>query len=594
MIAVKTLPKHLEDLLGRLNKVKPTADKRWMALCPAHADTEPSLQITLGEDGKTILLHCFAGCKMDNICRALHISVKDLFADSKAGNNEPEAVYDYVDEFGKLLFQVCRFRGKRFSQRVPTGNGQYRWSLNGVRRVPYNLEEITRAKLDTQIFIPEGEKDCNRLGEIGLLATTDPGGAGKWRKDYNGFFTGRPVVLLPDNDHVGREHAKQIVEQLLPVAREVKLVMLDDLPAGGDVSDWLDTGGTRDGLMLRVNQSKPLARTNQATVIIRKLAEVTMRDVDWLWPNRFPMGKLSLIVGDPSLGKSFLTLYMASRVSNGLPWPDGCGNAPLGNVVLLSAEDDLEDTVVPRLKDHGADLKRIVAIEGITKQDRKFYFNLAKDLPALERTIEQTQNVQLVVIDPITAYCGFVDSHKNAEVRGLLAPLAQLAAKHRVAVVGVSHLRKGEGKALYRVLGSLAFIAAARAVWVVSKDENDHARRLLTPAKCNLATNASGLAFRIIDGQVWFDEGSVSMSADEALKESNDDDRTALEEATDWLKQALSDGEMKASNIYQLAAENEIAKRTLQRAVKVLAIQKRKHGSFEKLYWMWSLPEDGQ
>jgi len=590
-----TMPAQIEGILGRLKQVKPTGLNKWQSLCPAHDDHKPSLSITLAEDGK-ILIKCFGGCKLPDICKVLGIEIKDLFPNnpSSRNNNEPEAVYNYTDEFGRILFEVVRFPGKRFSQRVPTPDG-YRWSLNGVRRVPYNLEALTKAKLDTQVFIPEGEKDCNRLGTLGLLATCNPGGAGKWRADYNRFFTARPVVVLPDNDSVGTEHAKQVVEHLLPIAREVKLVILDDLPPSGDVSNWLDTGGTLDDLMVRVKEAPALTRTDRATPIIRRLAEVVPRDVDWLWPNRFPMGKLSLIVGDPDVCKSFLTLYIASRVSNGLPWPD-LPDEPItkGGVVLMSAEDDIEDTVVPRLIKQEADLTQIIALEGVSKQDRQFYFNLARDLPALEQAINQAENVRLVVIDPISAFCGMTDSHKNAEVRGLLGPLAQLAAKHRVAVIAVSHLRKGEGQALYRVLGSLAFVAAARALWIVTRDQTDQARRLLTLGKCNLAVEPPGLAFRLIDGQVCFDEGTVTMSADEALQKPDEEEKSAVQEAVEWLRQALSDGEMKASDIYRLAAENEIAKRTLQRAVSIVGVQKAKRGSFEKPFWIWSLPEHGQ
>jgi len=579
--------------LAQLSGSVKSGPNRWTALCPAHSDSKPSLSISTSKDG-TILIKCHAGCKTQQVCEALNIELKDLFVQREAGpakSDEPIAVYQYTDEFGRILFEVCRFYPKRFAQRVPTSSG-YRWNLDGVRRVPYNLEKLTKATFDTQIFIPEGEKDCDRLSSLGLLASCNPGGAGKWRVDYNRFFTGRPVVILPDNDSVGTEHARQIVEELLPVAKEVKLVTLDDLPSGGDISDWLDTGGTLDGLMLRVREAQVLTRTDQAVLIIKNLSEVVVRSVDWLWPNRFPMGKLSLVVGDPNVGKSFLSLYISARVTNGLPWPDGTENTSVGNVILLSAEDDIEDTIVPRLIKQGADLNRIVAIEGVTKRERRFYFNLARDLPALERAIIQTENMRLVVIDPIAAFCGMTDSHKNAEVRGLLGPLAQLAAKYRVAVLGITHLRKGEGSAQQRVLGSIAFVAAARAVWLVTKDQTDEERRLLTSVKCNLAFDTSGLAFRLIDGQVCFDKGTLNMSCDDALQKPDREEQTALEEATNWLREMLRNGKVKAQDIFTAAKQDHIAERTLRRASSDLKIRKEREGFGSFGTWSWQLPEN--
>src|SRR5262249_8970645 len=162
---------------------------------------------------------------------------------------------------------------------------------------------------------------------------------------------------------------------------------------------------------------------------------------------------------------------LAARASLGSRWPDCDGVAPLGGSVLLAAEDGLADTIVPRLKAAGADLSRVVALSAVKANDAAGDYqrqvDLQRDLPAVEKAIEQVENCVLLGIDPISCYLGEIDGHSNSDVRRVLAPLAELAARRNIAVVCVTHLRKSEGAAVYRTMGSLAFAAAARAVWAI-------------------------------------------------------------------------------------------------------------------------------
>jgi len=149
------------------------------------------------------------------------------------------ATYAYKDENGKPLFEVVRFEPKDFRQRVPTGDGKYSWKLNGVRRVLYNLPAIVST--EKPVYIVEGEKDADRLTKEGWIATCCPGGAGKWKNEYNYCLKGRDVVILPDNDQPGRDHAKQVAGSLYGTANRIKIVTLQGLDEKGDVSDWLKT-----------------------------------------------------------------------------------------------------------------------------------------------------------------------------------------------------------------------------------------------------------------------------------------------------------------------------------------------------------------
>ncbi len=237
-------PRH--DVLSRLKNVVPGANGHdWNALCPAHEDRNRSLSVRASEDG-TILLKCHAGCNVKAVVEALNLTMADLFPDTgpKTTRGAIVKTYDYADEDGRLLYQAVRFEPKKFRQRRPDGKGGWVWDLKGVRRVLYQLPNIVAAPADQAVFVVEGEKDADRLAEENQLATTCAMGAGKWRDEYNDSLAGRPVIVIPDNDQPGREHAEQVAQSLRGIAASVKVVELPGLPPKGDVSDWLESGHT--------------------------------------------------------------------------------------------------------------------------------------------------------------------------------------------------------------------------------------------------------------------------------------------------------------------------------------------------------------
>lgn len=240
----------LEVVLSRLKNVTRCGDG-FSAQCPYHNDNRNSLTVSLGDDGR-VLLSCKAGCETGDVLARLNLEFRDLFPPASSTGHKPPrrivATYDYTDEGGTLLYQSVRYDPKDFSQRHPNGAGGWVWNLKGVRRVLYHLPELIAADPNEMVFIPEGEKDVDRLRSLGLLATTCAMGAGKWRSDDNDLLRGRDVVILPDNDDAGRLHAADVARQLHGVVRSVKIVTLPGLPTKGDVSDWLDAGGTVDEL----------------------------------------------------------------------------------------------------------------------------------------------------------------------------------------------------------------------------------------------------------------------------------------------------------------------------------------------------------
>jgi hypothetical protein len=200
--------------------------------------------------------------------------------------------------------------------------------------------------------------------------------------------------------------------------------------------------------------------------IMRCYADIEREPLRWLWPDRIALGKVSMIVGDPDLGKSLITLDMAAIISTGSPWPDSedMSRREPGGVVLVSAEDDAADTISPRLDAAGADPSRIISLDGRLDVDsetgaqRQLWLDLARDIPTIEAAIHSVPDCRLAIIDPVSAYLGRTDSHNNSEIRAVLGPLAELAARSKTAVVCVSHLNKaGNQAAVYRITGSLAF-----------------------------------------------------------------------------------------------------------------------------------------
>lgn len=256
----------------------------------------------------------------------------------------------------------------------------------------------------------------------------------------------------------------------------------------------------------RVIESEPAnaAEDRLYEPIFRAASDITVRGVEWLWPKRFPLAMLSLLVGNPNRGKSFLTVDMASRVTSGRPWPDCTDPQPAGDVVFIGCEDVPEVTVVPRLLAAGADLSRFYFLESARTfaedgRPSEAAFDLSGTLPALDMMLQRLPNPKLVVVDPISGFLGRVDSNSNAEVRGALNPLVEVIQEHSVAMIGINHIRKSGGThSSERQLGSIAFGAAARAVWEVHLDDASQGAALVC-GKLNIAEPAKGLAFRICD-----------------------------------------------------------------------------------------------
>ena len=242
----------ISEFLSCFQRVKKNG-KEWMAQCPAHDDGTNSLEITNGNEGR-ILLHCLAGCEPTEILSKINLKFSDLFISPSSHPPLPKktkiiATYPYHATNGTLLYQVVRMEPKDFRQRRPDGSGGWIWDMKGTLRVLYRLPEVLAAKQAGQtIYVVEGEKDADALVALGLTATCNTGGAGKWPKSGTATLADCNVVILPDNDNPGRKHASVIAAKLSGKSNSVKIVAFPNLPPKGDISDWIGLGGTREEL----------------------------------------------------------------------------------------------------------------------------------------------------------------------------------------------------------------------------------------------------------------------------------------------------------------------------------------------------------
>lgn len=313
----------IERLLSRLQGVRRSGDG-FVARCPAHDDRKPSLSITEGDDGR-VLLTCHAGCSTEQVLAALSLTWDDLFVERK--EKQPTRriahAYDYTDADGHLLFQTVRFLPKDFRQRRPDDHGGWIWNLKGVHPELYRLPEVRDAIASDQIvFLVEGEKDADALHALGLTATCNPMGAGAWRDDYATALRGARLVIVPDNDEAGREHAEQVARSCHDVAGEVRILELPGLDAKADVSDWITAGGDAEALLALAAAAPlytPAALTPEASadlLVIKPanqwLHEASVRPIprmlfDELWFE----GELCILFADTNVGKSILAVQIA-------------------------------------------------------------------------------------------------------------------------------------------------------------------------------------------------------------------------------------------------------------------------------------------
>jgi len=512
-----------QDLATRLGAKR--VGKEYVTHCPAHPDQHPSLNFTDGRHGRGIVFQCRSrGCSLDAILTGFALTREDVGIGSNG--HPPDQLrreFVYSDEHRTPLSRVVRvepgFNGKRKSiwQESLQPDGRWVNGTRGVRRVPYRLADLQGERT---VYIPEGEPHCDRLWHEGVPATCNIGGAGKWTDLDSAALVAAGVehaVILPDNDDVGRTHAKGVAESLHRAGISPVIVPLPDLPRkGGDILDWFGAGRTVADLFKCVEASPfydpapttvreagvPAAAAPAASPDGRYLRAIPatafqIEPVRWLLKDRIPLGAFTGLAGREGIGKSVYIADLAARVTRGT-LPGALEGEPRA-VFIVATEDSWKHTIVPRLMAAGADLTRVFCVEVVAPTGASLALSLPQDLIALEQAARD-RGAALLVFDPlISRLDSALDTHKDASVRQALEPLAAMAERLEAAVVGLIHVSKSQSSdALTLLMGSRAFAAVARAVLFAMIDPDDDTRRLLGQPKNNLGrTDLPTLTFAI-------------------------------------------------------------------------------------------------
>ncbi len=530
-----------------------------------------------------------------------------------------KALHTYTREDGTPLFWRLRLKfpdGTKLIRPIRKDGDEFAIGepqfVRGTKPL-YRLHELADpARRAEPVVVTEGENCADALATLGLLATTSGGASSAAGADWTPL-RGRHVIMWPDADTAGAQYGRDVVAALLPLGCRVEVVDVAalGLPEGGDAVDWLaaHAGATRDDV-LRLPRAPAVVESaadasSGSALILHRASDIVAVPIRWLWPGRIARGKLTVIAGHAGLGKSQMAISMAAITSRGGVWPVDRTPCERGDVILLSAEDDAADTIRPRLEAAGADLARCHVVEAVRDHARdgrsiRRGFHLMDDIDALDAAIARIGDVALVVVDPVSAYLGGIDTHRASDVRAVLAPLADLAARRGVAVAAVTHLRKmvGNDGAIHAVVGSVSFVAAARAAYVVTKDASDASRRLLLPIKNNIGTDDGGLAFSIesvtLSGgigtsRVVWHADRVTVTADEALAANVEAADGEARDAAAWLREVLADGPMPARELERLASECGHAWRTVQRAARSAGVEIRREGFGRGARYTWRM-----
>lgn len=311
-----------------------------------------------------------------------------------------------------------------------------------------------------------------------------------------------------------------------------------------------------------------------------QMSEVTAEEVRWLWYPYIPLGKLTIIQGDPGEGKTTFSLAVIAALTKGEALPEREAATPM-NVIYQTAEDGLADTIRPRLDALGADCSRVMVIDESHRE-----LTLCDE--RIHQAIEKI-NAKLIVLDPLQAYLGAnVDMHRANEVRPVMKHLAATAEQTGCAIILVRHINKLQGqKSGHRGLGSIDFQAAARSVLVVGRTKDDPTIRVVAQDKSSLAPEGESIAFAL-DAKHGFQwKGYCKCSADDLLG-GGKQIQTKTMQMEDELRRLLI-GSVAAEEVLKRAESMGVSERTLMIAKKNLGIVSEKQGG----QWYWRLPDQG-
>lgn len=501
----------LEEILSRLEGVK-GGNGQYSARCPAHDDHHASLSISSGKDGR-ILLNCFAGCQPADIVDALGLTMKDLFPNSTPeqafSSREIVATYRYINADGELIGEKLRRADKSFTWRYPVGNG---WDYHKPKNiVPYNLPQVLKPENEI-VFLVEGEKDVDSMCSIGLTATCSPDGAGKgkWKKDFTGWFKGKHVFVIQDNDDVGKAYAQEEAASIKDVARSVKVLDLAEiwpgLPKGGDASDLIQHIGADQAkqAISELAVSAPEWTPEQAKKsdpflsCFKTLDTFEEQEATWLVPGWIPEGQITLVAADGGIGKTTFWCNLVAAVSNGgrcILDPPEYTRKP-GKVAFLTTEDSIRKKLKKKLRLAGVNQHNVIAPDFL--EDKEGLLRELKFGTDRMKQFLRSFDLVLCIFDPVQ---GFVPADVNMgsrnAMRDCMAPLISLGEECGTTFLVVCHTNKRKGAwGRDRIADSADLWDIARSVIMGGKTE-ENGVHYFSNEKNNYARLQETVLFRI-------------------------------------------------------------------------------------------------
>jgi putative DNA primase/helicase len=520
---------------------------------------------------------------------------------------------------GDALVIPVRFGAKLTSLQFIGPDGDKRFLTDG--RIAGGYCSIGNPNGAAALCIAEGFATGATIHEatgLPVAVAFNAGNMGPVAKALRGKFPDLPLILCGDLDKSGTGQ-RAATEAAQAVGGRVALpdFTVLELSSEKPPSDFNDAMRLRGAEAVKraiagatapeaAEQDRAPASEHASRVELLRGSDVKPEPVTWLWGGWLAAGKMQILGGAPGTGKTTISMALAATITSGGRWPDG-SRSPVGNVVIWSGEDDPADTLVPRLALSGADLSRVYFIADVFDGDGRRSFDPARDMEPLRRKLAEIGDVRLLIVDPIvSAVMG--DSHKNAEVRRSLQPLADLAAAMRCALLGITHFSKGTGgrDPVERLTGSLAFGALARVVMVAAKHqeegEDGKTVRLFCRAKSNIGPDDGGFEYDLHQAELKTHPGifassvlwgkAVEGAARDLLATADatgdDGEGGTLSDVRRFLSDLLANGPMRAGEIFKDADQAGYSKRSIQRAANAINVERRKDGM--KGGWTWRLP----
>lgn len=599
----------MTDILQRLEGVK-GRDGKYMARCPHHGDSTPSLSVSLGKDNK-ILLKCFAGCTTEDIVRSMGLEMKDLFAEVTPGTafpvyeepqhkqsatEKPKKEAEYLYAGGQLKkIKYRRSDGSKYCTWLhKDADGSWAKGRNNIAPGLYCCHQLDNAE---SLFIVEGEKDVENMAKAGMVAVSLPDGSqSKWEAAYEKILSGKKIAILPDNDAPGMKYAQMCAEKLYGVAAELWVLDLKqvwpEIPEKGDVSDLIDRYEA-DAAMQKVVQllqstpqwEPPAAEEDPFLSLFKPLAEFEEEEATWLIPGWVPEGQITLIAADGGVGKTTLWSNIIAALSSGTR----CILDPVDHVrepmkiAFCSTEDSVKKKLRKKLREAGANMDNIITVDLSADKDcalRDFKFGSSK----MDRFVRYFKPIACA-FDPVQGFLPpKVNMGSRNEMRDCMAPLIVLGEDVGTTFLVVCHTNKRKGAyGRDRIADSADLWDIARSVIMAGYTENQGVR-YLSNEKNNYTQLQETILFTIDEaGQIRREGTSWKRDKEYMLDAATAKATPKREDCKDFVLNLLQDSPnqcIKSDDLVKKAEEYGYSFRTVKRVCEDLV----KEGVIENYY----------